>query len=214
MTQRAYIRPEELYGRAEVIDRVKHLKSVTENFTMIDIGASHNPFSPEYLTHTFDFRPNNLKGVQSFAGDINAFEDWVPIFQHVAEHGKFTFCNCTHTLEDVAYPMAALKYMPKIAKEGFIAVPSKYYELQRRELFRGAIHHRWIWDLEGHTLVGYPKVNLIDYINYPNNLEIEQKGNTEIRLFWSDSIDWRIKNNDYLGPTREHVVEMYQKLMG
>ena len=119
-----------------------------------------------------------------------------------------------HTLEDIAYPMAALKYMPLIAKEGFIAVPSKYYELQERDLFKGGIHHRWIWDNKDGKLMGYPKINLIESLTYyPHGKDIESKANLELRLFWKDSIEFEIINNDYLGPTKEAVVEMYQNLM-
>jgi len=34
-----------------------------------------------------------------------------------------------------------------------------------------------------------------------------------LRLFWKDSIDFRVINNDYLGPTAEAVVEMYKNLI-
>jgi hypothetical protein len=109
----------------------------------------------------------------------------------------------------------ALKYIPKIAKEGFIAVPSKYYELQRRDFFRGAIHHRWIFDIsKTGKLVAYPKINLIETLTwYPHGAIIEERADTELRLFWKDSIDFEVINNDYLGPTREAVIEMYQNLM-
>ncbi len=214
MSQQVYVFKEELYGRPEVIKHVTKLKEVNPNLTVLDIGATHNPFSQDFLTHTFDLRPNEIPGIVSFAGDINQYEDWVPLFEYVEEHGKFDFVNCTHTLEDVAYPMAALKYMPKIAKEGFIAVPSKYYELQRRDSFRGGIHHRWIFDSKDGKLIAYPKINLIESLTwYPHGGEIEEKANTELRVFWKDFIDFQVINNDYLGPTREAVIEMYQQLL-
>ena len=133
---------------------------------------------------------------------------------YVEKHGKFSFCNCTHTLEDIADPMVALKYMPMIAEQGFIAVPSKYYELQRRESFRGAIHHRWIWNGRNNRLVGYPKINLIEYISYGEyDKIIAEQSETELRVFWQDDIDYEIINNDYLGPTREAVIDMYVDLI-
>jgi len=214
LPQQIYIHKEELYGRHEVISHVQKLKQRTNNFTLIDIGASHNPFSPDLLTHTFDLRPNNLTDKHSFLGDINQYEDWQQIFDYVDQNGKFTFCNCTHTLEDIAYPMAALRYMPRIAEQGFIAVPSKYYELQYREEFKGAIHHRWIFDHKNNKLIGYPKINLIETLTYfPYGKLIEENAETELRLFWKDTIDFEIINNDYLGPTREAVIDLYKNLM-
>ncbi len=214
MSQQIYIYKEELYGRSEVLNHVKNLKERTDNFTLLDIGASHNPFNQEYLTHTFDLRPIDLPNVHAFAGDMNSYEDWVQLFAYVEEHGKFDFVNCTHTLEDIAYPMAALKYLPRIAKEGFIAVPSKYYELQRRDTFKGGIHHRWIFDHKNGELVAYPKMGLLENMTFfPYGNEIESKADTELRMFWKDSINFSVINNDYLGPTREAVLEMYQQLL-
>jgi hypothetical protein len=212
--QEIHLHPEELYGRPLVLQYVQQLKAQSTKFTLIDIGASWNPFCPELLTHTFDKFPTQLENVHTFIGDINSYESWQLIFDHVKQHGKFTFCNCTHTLEDISYPQAVLKYMPQIAQEGFIAVPSKYWELQRRDKFRGGHHHRWIFDHNDHELIAYPKVNLIDDINYyPNNLLIEQHAHLELRIHWKHDINWRVINDDYLGPTFEEVRSWYQNLI-
>jgi len=214
MAQQIYYYKEELYGRPEVLKYVDQLKNNNPNFTLIDIGASHNPFDQKYLTHLFDLRPIHLPNVQTFSGDINTYEDWIQLLSHVDKHGKFDFANCTHTLEDVAYPMTALRYLPKIAKEGFIAVPSKYYELQRRDLFKGGIHHRWIFDQKNGSLLAYPKISLLENMTfYPYGKTIEQNANLELRIWWKDTIKFEIINNDYLGPTKEAVVEMYKNLM-
>jgi hypothetical protein len=115
----------------------------------------------------------------------------------------------------LAYPEAALKYMPRIAKSGFIAVPSKYWELDRRQSFRGGHHHRWIFDNHNGLLKMYPKINLIEYMTQYNTNEplIKQRGKTELRMLWDDTIDFSIINNDYLGPTFEDVVNMYEGLI-
>jgi len=214
MPQQLYYFKEELYGRPEVLAHVAKLKDHNPDFTLLDVGATHNPFNRDFLTHTFDLNPSGMEGVHEFSGDINCSEDWVQIFDYVQEHGKFDFVNCTHTLEDIAYPHAALKYMPQIAKEGFIAVPSKYWELQRRDSYRGGIHHRWIFDNKDGILTAYPKINLIESLTwFPHGTTIEEEAHTELRLFWKDSIDFRVINNDYLGPTAEAVVEMYKNLI-
>jgi len=159
--------------------------------------------------------PRYHPNVHAFEGDLNNYEDWVQLFDYVEQHGKFSFCNCTHTLEDIAYPIAALKYIPRIAKQGFIAVPSKYWELQRRDLMRGGHHHRWIFDHKDNNLIAYPKINLIEYMTpYQEMDEIIQKNSfLELRLFWKDAIDFEVINNDYLGPSFQDVINMYHNLM-
>ena len=211
MSQTIYMTPEKIYGgREEVKLRISAILKLNPDAKILDIGAAWNPL--EEATHTFDFNEFQSKSVHKFTGNINDYEDWIQIFDYVDQFGKFDFCNCTHTLEDLAYPQAALKYMPRIAKEGFVAVPSKYYELQRRELYRGATHHRWIFSGKDNVLVGYPKLNLIDYVNYQPSSKIEHYGNTELRIMWSDTIDWTIINNDYMGPSKEAIDQMFLDL--
>jgi hypothetical protein len=217
--QNIYIELENLHDRVEIIEYINK----NQINTILDVGGSWNCWLGDRVTHMFDLHnPNsnlgmtiNNKNITWFPGNINDYESWVQIFNYVKEHGKFDFCNCTHTLEDLAYPEAALKYMPRIAKAGFIAVPSKYWELDRRTLFRGGHHHRWIFDDDNGVLKMFPKINLIEYMIQYNQNEslIKDRGKTELRLLWQDTIEFNIVNNDYLGPTFEDVVNMYDSLI-
>lgn len=202
--------------RHEVKKKASELKLAQgRRFSLIDVGASHNAFDRQYLTHTFDMMPTTLDGVHGFVGNMNKYEDWLPILDYVQQHGKFSFANCTHTIEDLANPMLVLDMLPKIAEQGFIAVPSKYNELQRREShFRGTMHHRWIWNNEDGKLIGYPKVPIVDHITFfPYEIEIEKHAELELRMFWSNTIEYGIANNDYLGPTAQAIIDIYRKLL-
>lgn len=217
--QNIYIETVDLQNRPEVLGYINN----NQVNTILDIGGSWNCWLGQRVTHMFDLHNPNLDfgmtinnaNIKWFSGNINDYESWTQIFDYVAEHGKFDFCNCTHTLEDLAYPEAALKYMPRVAKAGFIAVPSKYWELDRRDMFRGGHHHRWMFDNDGGVLKMYPKINMIEYMTqyaYHESL-IKSRGNTELRLLWTDTIDFNIINNDYLGPTFNDVVNMYEGLI-
>ena len=209
MSQTFNYHVEEIYGgRPQVVEYLRALKEKNPDMTVLDVGAAWNPLSREFLTHTLDFNPISIENVLSFHGNINDYETWQQLFAYVDEHGKFDFCNCTHVLEDLAYPMAALRYMPRIAKEGFIAVPGLYWELERRQVMRGAHHHRWIFTEKNQKLLAYPKINLIDYIDY-DEVTIKKYANLELRMFWKDDIEFEVINNDYLGPTFEDVINMY-----
>ena len=202
--------------RPEVIQAVGDLKQDRgDKFTLIDVGASHNPFDRTYLTHTFDILPSQMEVVHQFIGNMNRYQDWKPLLDYVAEHGKFTFANCTHTLEDLANPMLALEMLPLIAEQGFLAMPSKYNELQKREgPFRGTMHHRWIWNNEGGMLVAYPKISIVDSMTfYPHELAIEDHAELELRMFWITDIGYKVVNDDYLGPTAEAIYDIYRKLV-
>lgn len=220
MPQQIYLSPRDIqewpwHLRPEVSKAVDDLKNSRTNFSLIDIGASHNPFDRKYLTHTFDIVPAEMEGVHAFIGNMNRYEDWQPILDYVNQHGKFTFANCTHTLEDIANPMLVLEMLPRIAEQGFIAVPSKYNELQRREgHFRGTMHHRWIFNNENSVLIAYPKVPIVDHITYyPYESVIEERAEMELRMFWISDITFGIANNDYLGPTAEAIYSIYKNLI-
>jgi hypothetical protein len=221
MTQQIYLNARETqewpwHLRPEVIAAVAGLKADRgEKFSLIDVGASHNPFSKEFLTHTFDILPTSFEGVHGFVGNMNKYEDWKPLLDYVEQHGKFTFVNCTHTIEDLANPMLVLDMLPRIAEQGFIAVPSKYNELQRREgNFRGTMHHRWIFNNENGRLIAYPKVPTVDHMTfYPLEFLIEKRAELELRMFWINEIDYGIANDDYLGPTAEAIYDIYRKLL-
>lgn len=209
--QHIYLHEENLSFRPEVNEKISALNAKT----ILDVGGSWNSYLGSLVTHTFDMHNPNLPGVHWFQGSINSYESWKPILDYVERHGKFDFVNCTHTLEDIAYPEAALRYMPQVGKSGFIAVPSKFWELDRRTLFRGAIHHRWIFDSRDGVLTLWPKVNLIEYMMPYDEIQdqIKKHWHTELRMFWDDTIDWKIVNNDYLGPSPEHVVNYYHDLI-
>lgn len=209
--QNIYLHEENLRHRPEVNEKIASLNAKT----VLDVGGSWNSYLGSLITHTFDMHNPQLPGVHWFSGSINSYEGWKPIFDYVEKNGKFDFVNCTHTLEDLAYPEAALRYMPQIAKAGFIAVPSKFWELERRQIFRGGHHHRWIFDSRGGVLTLWPKINLIEYMIPYNEIQdkIEKNCKKELRMFWEDTIEWKIANNDYLGPTFQDVVNCYHDLV-
>lgn len=209
--QHLYFENENLSFRPEVISKI-HTDNVK---TVLDVGGSWNSYLKNYITHTFDLFDPRLPGVHWFKGNLNSYESWKEIFDYVEKNGKFDFVNCTHVLEDIAYPEATLKYMPMVGKQGFIAVPSKFWELERRQLFRGGHHHRWILDNKDNVLVLWPKINLIEYMIPYNEIQsqIDSNCKKELRMFWQDTIAYKIINDDYLGPTFQDVVNYYHELV-
>jgi len=181
-------------------------------FTILDIGASANPWSQEIIDATFDKFPSNI-AKYSFSGDFNKESDWNPLLEHVARHGKFRYSICSHVLEDLAYPAVALKYLPLISDAGFISMPSTAMELQRLEgPYREFIHHRWIVSVLPSGRIRFnPKISLIEHLEH--NAHLPPGKFFELRIFWQRAIDYEFLNDNYLGPNPSAVLQMYQDLL-
>lgn len=194
---------------------LEYLKS--NNFNrVIDIGASANSWAKDYMTHFFDIVPSNTptKAI-GFFGNICHEDSWTQVLEDVEKNGKFDFAICTHTLEDICNPDLVVKMISKIAKRGFNAVPSKFVEMSRHEShWRGWIHHRWIFNKEENDIVAYPKLNFIEHFSDMDKLSnLKTDDNQELQWCWQDECKLKFVNNDYLGPSLQHVLSYYLNLL-
>lgn len=207
-------------GREHVIEYVKKEKKKNPNYRVIDIGGSVNSWSSEITDCLVDLNDpvgDEYGDILHFKTNINAESGWVDILRYVQKHGKFDFCICSHVLEDIAYPQVSVEMFNKIAKGGFIAVPTKYRELSVVEMgnrapWLGYFHHRWIYSLKNNKFVGYPKLNFIQAMRLTaigNNADPLM----EFNFFWKDKIEVSMYNGDFLGPSFNEVIAGYAKDM-
>jgi hypothetical protein len=188
-------------------------------FTVVDVGGSIRGWSASVIDALIDINdcPNKEGGVKHFKCDITHPDSWKDILEYVEKNGKFDFCICTHTLEDIMNPGFVSEQMAKIAKAGYIATPSKHRELSRIpwELgpYRGYLHHRWIFDMdENNVFVGYPKINYLDCTDKYDSIANVKENISEISFYWKDTIDIRYINNNFLGPSGDDVIGYYNAL--
>jgi len=191
-------------------------------YTVLDVGGSMGGWSAPVATHLMDFNPPVATGRFSIfrVGTINDAEEWKDVLEHVTAHGRFDFCICTHTLEDIAMPQLVVKMINRVSKAGFFATPSKYIELKRGvetgpegpSRFRGYIHHRWLFSLVGGTWTAFPKVNFLDAEPAYDALVGDgtpATAHAELSFFWSGRISLHPINQDYLGPSYDAVRQFY-----
>jgi len=173
---------------------------------IIDVGGATS-FADKFVSVVVDRGPAVYKTDKTFIGDINFIEIWQEVLGYVDKFGKFDFCICTHTLEDLYNPILVYSILGKIANEGFVAVPSKYMELSKWGT-RGFIHHHWVYNIEGGLVVAYPKICFLEDSRFD---DIQKKNCSEVNIWWKDSLEISTINGGYLGPTVEVVQEMYLK---
>ena len=203
-----------LHGHAPLMAWLRGQKAMCPDFAVIDVGAAANPWSGEVLDATFDMGECGAAPLH-FRGNFNDPRAWEPVLSHVARHGRFSYCICSHTLEDLAYPAVALEMLPRIAEAGYVAVPSRYLESLRPEgPYRGFIHHRWVLDNVGEDLILAPKLPLVEYLalgaegTWPAAPE-----RFEFQMMWRGAINFTPMNGDYMGPNREHVIGMFAQFL-
>jgi hypothetical protein len=198
----------ESYDRAEVCEYLSQKK-----FTrVIDLGACAASWSSPFITHYADVMQHENSSLISFLGSICSYDIWNKILDDVDKNGKYDFAICTHTLEDISSPGLVCEMLPKIAKEGYIAVPSKFIEMRKHEgPYFGWIHHRWLFNKEGNDFVAYPKLPFVEYTDTASRIfrgrDIERS--VDLSFFWSDSFEMKIANNDYMGPDVPSVVRYF-----
>jgi hypothetical protein len=179
-----------------------------KNYRILDIGGGANPWAGDWITHLTDKfvepqdkEKNSIKNIQIFELDIDDSNEWGVVLKDVKKNGKFDFVICSHTLEDISNPRITCKMINNIGNAGFISMPSKYAELSIFEYkyglaYCGYHHHRWIYQLKNDVLVGHPKMNFHDYIEF--NFDKSLSLHTEIAFLWKDEFKYEFLYPDQM----------------
>jgi len=204
-----------------------YLKENSE-FKVIDVGGAMGSWAEPRVDAYLDINSTSyLKGKSEallFDGNLSDPEGYDSILAYVAEHGKFDFAICTQTLEDIRNPSFVLQMLSKIAKEGYIDVPSKYHEFRIAEVpkplsdwgqtryNRGYTGHRWILNMHNKVFEMYPKLPFVFNLAGLNFLKSDDSTPLEkgmLCFWWKDSIEWKIVGDDFLGPNPPSVFKLY-----
>jgi len=130
---------------------------------VLDVGGWHAPLNrADYLLDIMPYESRNREGAilkevwpnERFTketylqGDICS-RPW-PF------HDKqFDFVLCSHTLEDLRDPIGVCEELVRVARAGYIEVPSRVLESTRgveRPFYTGYYHHRWLCEYENQQL--------------------------------------------------------------
>lgn len=134
---------------------------------VLDVGGWHNPFGP--ATHVLDLGRYETRQRQETLtpGVAERFSAATWHLQDVCEGAWpypdkfFDFAICSHLLEDVREPLTACRELARVAKRGYVEVPSRAREIFAKARFFGLrsafgnvpevgfYHHRWMVELEG-----------------------------------------------------------------
>lgn len=137
---------------------------------VLDVGGGRHPFN--LATHVMDLKPYAEQGEHGaldaslerrFSADTWVVHDaCAPPWPFPDKYFDFAFCS--HLLEDVRDPIAVAGELVRVAKAGYVEVPSRPREIFAKQRFFelhqmlgkmpevGFPHHRWFVDIEGDAL--------------------------------------------------------------
>lgn len=119
---------------------------------VLEVGGAGNPFLRANVVCDLTFgacaQRNGAPGV--LRRDVQYVE--APAEKLPFADGAFDFVYCTQVLEHVLDPVAAARELSRVARRGFVEVPSR-----AGEMINGNPTHRWVVDREGDTLVFTPR---------------------------------------------------------
>jgi len=198
-------------SRANIANYIREKKG-SGSFTVIDIGGTSGGWSDQIRDCLIDININNYEKL-SFKCNVNYESEWKEVLDYVEKNGKFDFSICSHIMEDISCPQVLKNMLTRISKSGYVSFPSKYAELSHLESkdWVGYFHHRWIYEIKDSVLWGFPKAHHIYGI--PRLLELGNQFNNDnqnLELIWENDFDFKIINNDWLGPNKETIIQYYK----
>jgi hypothetical protein len=176
---------------------------------VLDVGGWACPFNRAQWVldaQPFDTRGfyATFGGLRSHGGDREWFtrETWV--VRDICDHTPwpfsdkhFDFAVCSQTLEDVRDPIWVCHELIRVAKAGYIEVPSRAFESclgVERPGQAGLSHHRWLIETSGNSLTFLQKYHMIhtDWLfalppRYGARLKDEAAVSS---LWWHDSFSY------------------------
>jgi hypothetical protein len=178
---------------------------------VLDIGGWAHPFNR--ANYVMDAEPYETRGYynRTFAknnpfpplgGLVEHFTSDTWIQRDICDKTPYPFPNksidmliCSHTLEDIRDPLWVCAEMMRIAKAGYIEVPSRLSESCRGQEpgIAGLSHHRWLIDIGDNSLRFLQKFHLIHNWQYSLPASVLRRLDERERvswLFWRESFDF------------------------
>jgi hypothetical protein len=190
---------------------------------VLDIGGWARPFNR--ADWVMDAEPYETRGYYGTpqGGEREHFTQGTWIRRDICEHTPYPFGDkqldfviCSHTLEDVRDPLWVCHEMVRIAKAGYIEVPSRIAESARgtEPGQVGWSHHRWLIDIgDGHVsfLQKYHMIHSHWRFSMPARVRHGLTEEQEVQwLFWEDSFTFEertIHGTDNIARELQHYVQ-------
>ena len=184
------------------------LARIADSDKVLDVGGWACPFNR--ADYVLDAMPHETRGFYrtiglpaSQGGDVEHFTKETWLIRDICDKQPwpfadkfFDFAICAHVLEDVRDPLFICSELARVAKAGYIEVPSRLLESCRGcegPEIAGLSHHRWLITKEGNRLDFMMKFHAIHSsfdLSLPESflktLTADQK---MLSFFWEDAFE-------------------------
>ncbi len=188
------------------------MSELSDSTVVLDIGGWAHPFNR--ANYVMDAEPYETRGYynRTFArnnpfpplgGTIERFTSDTWIQRDICEKTPYPFKDksidlviCSHTLEDIRDPLWVCSEMIRIAKAGYVEVPSRRWESCRghERGITGLSHHRWLIDIQDNEVRFLQKFHKIHKWRYSLPAAALRRMSEKEKvswLFWRDSFEFR-----------------------
>jgi len=196
---------------------------------VLDVGGWAHPFNR--ANYVMDAEPYETRGYynRTFArnnpfppigGTVEHFNKSTWIQRDICSREPYPFADkqidfvlCSHTLEDVRDPLWVCSEMIRIARAGYIEVPSRLWESCRgaEPGIAGLSHHRWLVEIEDGLVRFIPKYHRIHNWRYSLPASLRRRlseDESATWLFWTDSfrfLEVTLHGEDHLLELQKYV---------
>lgn len=134
------------------------INALPDDALVLDVGAWGAPL--HRADHVLDIRPYETRGVlgsfgpgpERFTRDTWHIQDICKRDPWPFADDQFDFAVCVTTLEDVRDPIGVCRELSRVARAGYVEVPTVeaelVYNVEGTGAFLGHEHHRWFCDLD------------------------------------------------------------------
>ena len=127
--------------------------ALPETGLLLDVGGWAKPLAR--ADWVIDLMPYATRGLYGHADGPEQFTEATWVEQDICtpwpfDDGQFDFAVCSHTLEDVRDPVFVCAELQRVAKAGYLEVPSRLEEHMTgvNGPWPGWAHHRWICEID------------------------------------------------------------------
>jgi hypothetical protein len=143
---------------ADSVERIS--ERLDDSARVLDVGGWARPFSrADWVLDLMPYESRGMLGRDGEGQERFDAERWVErdICARAAwpfEDGFFDFVVCSHTLEDLRDPVWVCSELQRVARAGYIEVPSRLEEQSWNVQgpWVGWGHHHWLIDVEGQDI--------------------------------------------------------------